>query len=193
MPCSSVDFALYRPESNNFCIALNSPRRASCIKSDSIGNGGGVDSRSLSSTLSRPSPTLASDAALLRGVSWTSSLEVVEGFEAGMARLGCCSLLLWSAVQLMTIWGMFCGYNGLVRMLSWRCSCAAGSASISRLAAFVNGVAGGRRVEAEMTTTCRNLPYTNFGSSSDTDIPRLTQTCIISYPEERMCFRYMRI
>lgn len=52
MPCSSVDLALYFPLSNSFCMLRSSPKRASCIRSDSIGSFGGLDSRSLSSTLS---------------------------------------------------------------------------------------------------------------------------------------------
>jgi hypothetical protein len=83
MPCSSVDFALCLPESKSFCIALSSPRRASCIRSCSIGSGGGVDSRSLISTLLRPSLSLASDA-LLRGVSRTSSLAALGGPDVGI-------------------------------------------------------------------------------------------------------------
>jgi hypothetical protein len=55
MPCSSVDFALYLPLSNSFCIPRSSPNLASCIKSCSTGSFGGLASRSLSSTRSRPS------------------------------------------------------------------------------------------------------------------------------------------
>lgn len=52
MPCSSIDLALYFPLSNSFCMLRSSPKRASCIRSDSIGSFGGLDSKSLSSTLS---------------------------------------------------------------------------------------------------------------------------------------------
>ena len=55
IPCSSVDFALYLPLSNSFCIPRSSPSLANCIKSCSTGSCGGLESRSLSSTLSRPS------------------------------------------------------------------------------------------------------------------------------------------
>jgi hypothetical protein len=55
IPCSSVDFALYLPLSNSFCIPRSSPSLASCIKSCSMGSFGGLESKSLSSTCSRPS------------------------------------------------------------------------------------------------------------------------------------------
>jgi len=55
IPCSSVDFAVYRPLSNSFCIDRSSPNLANCIKSCSTGNLGGLASKSLSSTLSKPS------------------------------------------------------------------------------------------------------------------------------------------
>lgn len=55
MPCSSADFALYRPLSNSFCIPLSSPNLANCIKSCSTGSCGGLESKSLSSTRSKPS------------------------------------------------------------------------------------------------------------------------------------------
>ena len=72
IPCSSVDFALYFPESNSLCTPRISPNRESCIKSCSTGNRGGLASRSLSSTLS--SPSLPGElVALPLGRRWSSS------------------------------------------------------------------------------------------------------------------------
>jgi len=79
MPCSSVDCALYFPLSNSLCIARNSPNLASCIKSCSTGSRGGLASRSLSSTLSRPSLPEALDAVLdvvLDALRWS---DVADG------------------------------------------------------------------------------------------------------------------
>lgn len=66
MPSSSTEWALYFPLSNSRCIDLSSPSLASCIKSCSIGRRGGLASKSLSSTLSRPSLS-AELVALLEG------------------------------------------------------------------------------------------------------------------------------
>lgn len=71
MPCSSVDRAVYRPLSNSLCIDLNSPSLANCIRSCSTGSRGGLASRSLSSTLPRPSSFPGELPALL--LSWRLS------------------------------------------------------------------------------------------------------------------------
>lgn len=78
MPCSSVDCALYFPLSNSLCIARNSPNLASCIKSCSTGSRGGLASRSLSSTLSRPSSPEVLDA-VLDALRWSDGADGSRG------------------------------------------------------------------------------------------------------------------
>ena len=83
MPWSSVDRALYLPLSKSLWMARSSPNLASCIKSCSTGScRGGLESRSLSSTLSRPS------LLSVPGDFWWSLGEVEDGREGMFAYSG---------------------------------------------------------------------------------------------------------
>jgi hypothetical protein len=101
IPCSSVDFALNLPLSNNFCIPRNSPSLASCIKSCSIGSCGGLESKSLSSTCSRPSfpgelvalPELRRASGVVEG-SREAMIDIIERSQRSKSQRSRCAMLV---------------------------------------------------------------------------------------------------